>query len=185
MTVWMPLCDSNAANGTMEYIRGGHIGAHRDTSLRSSPNDADVEGGRTLEHVREEGYGVPGAPPTTGYMIIAEDNLPRGEVATVEIGVGELILTSNIIPHRSTANESDGVRLSVDWRLQDMRCPHGWARQSGSTAGHGAVGGCWQVSKRGEPDWEPDWELVPGPDAATTPLHAWSWIDDEGVFHRH
>lgn len=100
----------------MQYIRGGHIDAHRDPHLLGSANA--VEEGRTLEHVREEGHGVEGAPPTTGYMLLAEDNLPGGEAATVEIEAGDLIVTSNIIPHRSLPNLSDGVRLSVDWRWQ-------------------------------------------------------------------
>lgn len=183
VTFWMPLCDSTAENGTMQYIRGGHIGAHQDPTLRCSANT--VDGGRTLEHVREPGYGVEEAPPTTGYMLISEDNLPHGEVATVEVTEGELIVTSNLIPHRSLPNNSESIRLSVDWRLQDMRCPHGWARQSGSTAGRAEPGGCWQLSNCDEPEWQPNWKVLPGPDAATTPLHPWSWIDDEGGFHRH
>ena len=183
VTVWMPLCDSTAANGTMQYIRGGHIDAHHDPGLLGSANS--VPEGRTLEHVREEGWGEEGAPPTSSYMLLAEDNLPGGEVSTVELGIGDLIVTSNIIPHRSLPNLSDGVRLSVDWRWQDMRLPHGWAKESGSTAGHDTAGGCWQLSKRGDPEWEPDWEVVPGPEAADTPLHPWSWIDDGGGFHRH
>eukprot|EP01043_Picozoa_sp_COSAG02_P034145 COSAG02_NODE_2372_length_9029_cov_5.008735_1_plen_430_part_00 len=183
VTFWMPLCDSTAENGTMQYIRGGHIGAHQDPTLRCSINAVDE--GRTLEHVREPGYGVEGAPPTTGYMLIAEDNLPRGEAATVAVTEGELIVTSNLIPHRSLSNSSESIRISVDWRLQDVRCPHGWAQQSGSTAGREEAGGCWQISKQDEPEWQPDWQLLPGPDAAKTPLHPWSWIDVEGGFHRH
>jgi hypothetical protein len=135
VTVWMPLCESTAENGTMQYVRGGHIGAVNDPKLRVSTTKNGTPDGRTLEHVREEGYGVAGAPPASGYMILTADRLPDGEVVTVEVGEGEMILSSNIIPHRSTANLSDGVRLSCDWRMQDLRLPHGWAREAGSTAG--------------------------------------------------
>ena len=36
ITVWMPLCNATARNGTMQYIRRGHIDAHQDGTLRAS-----------------------------------------------------------------------------------------------------------------------------------------------------
>ena len=186
VTVWMPLCDSTSLNGAMQYINGGHIGAVLDSKLRvAKAVGAATNAGRTLEHVREAGWRVPGAPPTTSFMILTEDRLPDGEVVTVEVAAGEMILSSNMIPHQSLPNHSDSVRLSFDWRMQDMRLPHGWARQAGSTAGKSEHGGCWRLSKKGCPGYIPDWQLLPGPDAASTALHPWSWIDDEGGFHRH
>ena len=179
VTFWMPLCSTNARNGTMQYIRGGHIDAHRDQSLRALPRV--VDGGRTLEHLHEPGWNeeTQRNGTVTGFMTIPEDNLPTGEVVTVDVEQGEMIVTSNIMPHRSLPNWSREMRWSCDWRVQDMRLPHGWASNA-----DGGGGGCYQLTSD-DPSFVPDWECIPGPPAADCALHPYSWIDEAGTFHRH
>ena len=123
--------------GTMQYIRGRHIDAHRDQSLRALPRV--VDGGRTLEHLHEPGWNeeTQRNGTVTGFMTIPEDNLPTGEVVTVDVEQGEMIVTSNIMPHRSLPNWSEEMRWSCDWRVQDMRLPHGWGSNE-----DGSGGGC-------------------------------------------
>ena len=167
ITVWMPLCDATARNGTMQYIRGGHIGAHQDRSLKVSESGVDG-GGRTLEHVRDP----------TGLVKIEENNLPAGEVVTVEVEEGQCIVTSNIMPHRSMPNHSDEMRWSIDWRWQDYRLPHGWARNQPAASWSGADGGCYRI------EVDDGWQVIAGPDPASCKQHPWCWFDDEGVYHR-
>lgn len=126
------------------------------------------EGGRTLLHVKDP----------TGFVKIEEDNLPQGDVVTVEVEQGEFIVTSNIMPHRSLPNHSDEMRWSCDWRWQDSRLPHGWARHQPPASWSGADGGCYRIER------EEGWQVVPGPDPAQCLQHPWSWFDDDGVYHR-
>jgi hypothetical protein len=56
---------------------------------------------------------------------ISEANLPAGEVLTLPMQKGSVLLMHKLIPHCSTPNLSDGIRWSMDLRYQKRGTPTG------------------------------------------------------------
>lgn len=94
LTCWVPLVDADARNGCLQVLRYGHRGA-----------------------VVPHGFGP------NHYLQIAEDDLPPGEIVTVPVRRGSVLLLTNLTPHCSTPNESDTIRWSMDLRYQSANLP--------------------------------------------------------------
>ena len=101
VNAWIPLVDATAENGCMQVIGGSHL--------------LDL-----IAHNHRET--TPGHKGSRG---IARDELPEGEVYTAEVAVGDALLTSERLVHRSTPNRSDTVRWSVDTRYCQLGLPTG------------------------------------------------------------
>jgi len=56
-----------------------------------------------------------------GYLEITD--LPDGEVVTVPVKRGSVLLLTNRTPHQSTPNTTDGIRWSMDLRYQSASLP--------------------------------------------------------------
>jgi hypothetical protein len=54
---------------------------------------------------------------------IADEDLPMGEVVTVPVKRGGVLLLTNLLPHCSIPNVSDGIRWSMDLRYQSAALP--------------------------------------------------------------
>ena len=94
LTCWIPLVDANARNGCLQMLRFGHRGA-----------------------VVPHGFGP------SHYLEIAQSDLPAGEVVTVPVRRGGVLLLTNLTPHCSTPNTSDEIRWSMDLRYQSAGLP--------------------------------------------------------------
>lgn len=94
LTCWIPLVDADAHNGCLQVLRYGH----RSPVVKhwSGPNH---------------------------YLKIDEQDLPEGEVVTVPVKRGSVLLLTNLTPHCSTPNDSDGIRWSMDLRYQSAGLP--------------------------------------------------------------
>ena len=95
-TAWIPLIDTNAQNGTLQVLRGGH------------------RSGQVLRHRLESSKG----DRRSWYLLIEEEDLVEGDIVTCEMEMGSFLLINQLIPHRSTENLSDDIRWSVDLRWQ-------------------------------------------------------------------
>ena len=94
LTCWIPLVDADASNGCLQVLKYGHRGAL--------------------------------APHGSGphhYLEIADKDLPPGEIVTVPVRRGGVLLLTNLTPHCSTPNETDGIRWSMDLRYQSADLP--------------------------------------------------------------
>jgi hypothetical protein len=97
LTVWLPLVNATTDNGCLWVLPGCHRG--------------DV-----LPH-----HPAPGGKP---YLYIDEADLPKGvEPVPVEVPKGGVLLMTNITPHVSFVNKTDGVRWSLDLRYQSAALP--------------------------------------------------------------
>ncbi|MCW3052004.1 MAG: Protein involved in biosynthesis of mitomycin antibiotics/polyketide fumonisin [Chthonomonadales bacterium] len=94
LTCWIPLVDADARNGCLQVLRFGHRGA-----------------------VVPHGFGP------HHYLEIAQSDLPAGEVVTVPVRRGGVLLLTNLTPHCSTPNVSDAIRWSMDLRYQAAGLP--------------------------------------------------------------
>jgi phytanoyl-CoA hydroxylase len=94
LTCWIPLVDADARNGCLQTLRFGHRGA-----------------------VVPHGFGH------HHYLEIAQSDLPPGEVVTVPVRRGGVLLLTNLTPHCSTPNASDEIRWSMDLRYQSASLP--------------------------------------------------------------
>lgn len=56
---------------------------------------------------------------------ISDENLPAADVVTLPMKKGSVLLMHKLIPHRSTANNSDDIRWSLDLRYQRSGTPTG------------------------------------------------------------
>jgi len=56
---------------------------------------------------------------------ISEENLPVGDLVTLPMRKGSVLLMHKLIPHRSTPNTSDGIRWSLALRYQKTGTPTG------------------------------------------------------------
>lgn len=94
LTCWIPLVDADAHNGCLQVLKYGH----------RSP---------VVRH---------GAGPNH-YLQIQDSDLPEGEIVTVPVRRGGVLLLTNLTPHCSTPNNSDGIRWSMDLRYQSASLP--------------------------------------------------------------
>ena len=98
LTCWIPLVDTTAENGCLRILPR----AHRQGIVR---------------HFR---------PEPMAYLVIRNKDLPRNgrEGMVAEVKRGGVIFMTNLTPHCSTPNRSDGVRWSVDFRYQAADVPN-------------------------------------------------------------
>lgn len=101
LNFWIPLVKATAENGCLQMMRGSH-------RLDLLPHDLRVS--------------VPGNRETIG---ITDADLPDCEVVTGELEVGDVLITSERLLHRSIPNRSDTVRWSVDTRYNAIGLPNG------------------------------------------------------------
>lgn len=94
LTCWMPLVDATPEMGCMQVMRRGHLG-------------------EVVPHGHGENH----------YLQIAEEDLPTGEIVTVPVRRGGVLLMTNCTPHCSTPNTSDIIRWSMDLRYQSASLP--------------------------------------------------------------
>jgi hypothetical protein len=124
-TAWIPFIDADAVNGTLQVIRGGH------------------RSGQVFRHRPERTRG----DERSWYLMIADEDLPAGEVVTCKMPMGSLLLINQLIPHRSTENLSDKIRWSVDLRWQ----------RPGEPSGFEAVKECILMRTARDPNYRIDW----------------------------
>ena len=94
LTCWVPLVDADAQNGCLEVLKYGH----RSPVVRHGPGP-------------------------NHYLKIEDRDLPQGEVVTVPVRRGGVLLLTNLTPHCSTPNNTDGIRWSMDLRYQSASLP--------------------------------------------------------------
>ena len=98
---WIPLVDATVTNGCMEVMRGSHrLGLLPHSRLISTPG-------------HKGGKGIP------------DSDLPPCEVVAGEVDVGDVLMTTERLVHRSIPNRSDTVRWSVDTRYNQIGLPTG------------------------------------------------------------
>lgn len=96
LTVWLPLTEAFPENGCLQIMPGGHQKG-------------------LLEHHTKRGTGTK----------IRGVELPRVHPITLPMSPGSILLMHNHLPHRSTKNQTDGVRWSADLRYQKTGTPTG------------------------------------------------------------
>ena len=101
LNVWIPLVDARAENGCMQMMRGTH-------ALPLLPHELQVP--------------LPNGKHNVG---IDGRDLPDGEIVTGEMDVGDVLLTTERVLHRSLPNTSNTVRWSVDTRYSALGEPTG------------------------------------------------------------
>ena len=102
---WIPLVKATADNGCLQVLRGSH----------------------------REGL-LPHNSRQSGYIGVAEPELPDGDVVTCELDVGDVVLTRERLLHRSIPNRSNTVRWSVDSRYSGIGLPTGCPHSVGFVA---------------------------------------------------
>lgn len=102
---WVPLVKATATNGCLDVMRGSHrLGL--------------------LTHDLKKPH----------YHGILDADLPKCDVVTCEVDVGDILLTMERVVHRSRPNKSDTVRWSVDTRYSVIGQPTGRAERPGFVA---------------------------------------------------
>ena len=96
LTVWLPLVSATPENGCLQIIPRVH-----NTGL--------------WEHETVQGKGT----------VITEDYMPDAEPLVLPMEKGDVLLMHKEIPHRSTPNNTDTVRWSMDLRYQITGTPTG------------------------------------------------------------
>lgn len=96
LTVWLPMVSATPDNGCLQIIPRVHK-----TGL--------------WKHETIQGKGT----------VIAEEAMPDVEPLTLPMEKGDVLLMSKEIPHRSTPNNTDTVRWSMDLRYQKTGTPTG------------------------------------------------------------
>ncbi|MEE2831826.1 MAG: phytanoyl-CoA dioxygenase family protein [Candidatus Latescibacterota bacterium] len=56
---------------------------------------------------------------------VSDRQLPTGDIVTLPMRAGDVLLMNKLIPHRSTPNRTDGIRWSLDLRYQRTGTPTG------------------------------------------------------------
>ena len=98
---WIPLVKATAQSGCMQMMRGSH-------RLGLLPHDLRVP--------------LPGNGALVG---ISDADLPDCEVVAGEMDVGDVLMTTERVVHRSIPNTSNIVRWSVDTRYSAIGLPNG------------------------------------------------------------
>ena len=105
LTVWIPLAEATKENGCLQIIPQAH-------------------GSGLLEHHTKASIGTTQRwhPPDTS---IIDEKMPPQEVRNLPMQKGSVLLIHKETPHRSTPNQSDTVRWSMDLRYQKTSTPTG------------------------------------------------------------
>ena len=127
LTLWMPLVETNAENGTLQFVPGSQKMGIQDHATSS------------------------GSFRTTAF-----DPAAGAAVDTVAMSPGDFVLFDNLVFHRSTVNRAEVVRWSVDFRYSPVGTPmaHLWHADMAFTArsrGNPSQAATWeQVAKAWE-----------------------------------
>jgi len=132
LTVWMPLVDVCAENGTLQFVPSSH-------RLGLQPHHR-VEG---------EAFKSPIYDPASGNV----------SIDTLEMKVGDLVVFHNLVFHRSLINRTKSVRWSVDFRYSQTNTPLGelWHQAISCIVRSHRLPetvACWD-------DWQTLWEASP------------------------
>src|SRR6185295_18282150 len=104
LTVWVPLVDATEENGCLQLIPRVHkAGIYR--------------------HVANTQHNK--------YLEIRKPDLPAGEVLTVPVRKGGVLLMTNRTPHQSLPNRSNGIRWTADLRFQSAELPTNYKTDQG------------------------------------------------------
>ncbi len=96
LTVWLPLVEATPENGCLQIIPRRH-------------------GTGLMQHISRAGVGT----------MITEEEMPESEPLILPMHKGSVLLMHKEIPHRSTPNNTEGVRWSMDLRYQETGTPTG------------------------------------------------------------
>jgi phytanoyl-CoA hydroxylase len=96
LTVWLSLSPARPENGCLQIIPRAH------------------ENGMRQHHIKQ-GLGT----------VIIDEEMPKAEQLTLPMDKGDVLLMHKQTPHRSTANNADVVRWSMDLRYQQTGTPTG------------------------------------------------------------
>ncbi len=96
LTVWLPLCAATPENGCLQILPRTH------------------RNGLVQHHIKQ-GLGT----------VIIDEEMPQTEVLTLPMDKGDVLLMDKQTPHRSTPNNADTVRWSMDLRYQQTGTPTG------------------------------------------------------------
>lgn len=96
LTVWLPLAEATEENGCLQII-------------------PDINGKDLLTHHSKAGMGT----------TIIDEEMPSQPALTLPMQKGSILLLNKKTPHRSTSNNSNTVRWSVDLRYQKTGTPTG------------------------------------------------------------
>ena len=107
LTLWMPLVETNAENGTLQFLPGS------------------------------QKMGIQDHPTFSGsFRTTTFDPAAEAEIDTVAMSPGDFVLFDNLVFHRSTVNRADMVRWSIDFRYSPVGTPmaHLWHADMAFTA---------------------------------------------------
>lgn len=96
LTVWLPLCAATPENGCLQILPRAH------------------RNGLVQHHIKQ-GLGT----------VIIDEEMPQAEALTLPMDQGDVLLMDKQTPHRSTPNNADTVRWSMDLRYQETGTPTG------------------------------------------------------------
>ena len=96
LTVWLPLCAATPENGCLQILPRVH------------------RNGLVQHHIKQ-GLGT----------VIIDEEMPQTEALTLPMDKGDVLLMDKQTPHRSTPNNADTVRWSMDLRYQQTGTPTG------------------------------------------------------------
>ena len=96
LTVWLPLCAATPENGCLQILPRAH------------------RNGLVQHHIKQ-GLGT----------VIIDEEMPQIEALTLPMDKGDVLLMDKQTPHRSTPNNADTVRWSMDLRYQKTGTPTG------------------------------------------------------------
>lgn len=102
VTLWIPLGTVNRTNGTIQLVPGSH---------KEGVLPFKYSGKKALEPTTS-------MSPTDIYLI---ENPGNSAPLIEEIGLGDMVLFSQFLLHRSTPNTSDKVRWTVQLRYSDLK----------------------------------------------------------------
>ena len=88
LTVWLPLCAATPENGCLQILPRAH------------------RNGLVQHHIKQ-GLGT----------VIIDEEMPQTEALTLPMDKGDVLLMDKQTPHRSTPNNADTVRWSMDLAL--------------------------------------------------------------------